>query len=200
MKNEILYHQDLFLGSVWKVPLGFQKPVATAVKTAVAQSAKEKVFVQIVGTPFFIKSDHKYASDGNATIHIGCEETLGGGKVPANTLLYSATVSCEEASRPLAWRFLFNEYLAYALASPEAARFNAPPPMFRGSTPVLTGFSRLQYARLTKDERETLLTVLWLAALDLLRICQQAVHVAKMAGSFPEPDPELFLELRDWSR
>lgn len=196
--NDLLHHHDLLLGAHWKVPLGFRTPYSGTVLTAVKKSAQEKAYLSVEGTAFALKTDLKFACDGNAAFWVGRATAPDEGSVVKDSLLYSGTVSCIPATRPLAWRYVFNAYLHHMLASDQGHWFGAPRSMVRDAVPVLYGFGQVSYRRLKKEERETLLRLVWAAALGLLHFCQVGAEAARARGERFIPDPELFLELGDW--
>lgn len=193
-----LHHYDLLLGAHWKVPLDFRTTHSGPALTAIKKSAAEKNYFPVEGTSFFLKADLKFACDGNATFRVGCSIPLGGGSIIENSLLYTAAVSCIPATRPLGWRFIYNDYLHHMLASDAGHWCGAPRPMSRDDAPVLYGFGQVIYRRLKQEERAMLLQVIWATGLELLRMCKAGVAAARGRGEKFVPDPELFLELGDW--
>lgn len=196
--DDILHHHDLLLGANWKVPLSLRSTLAGAVLTAVKKSAQEKIYSAVQGTSFLLKTDLRFACDGNAAFWLLCATAMGDGAIPENSLLYTGTLSSVPATRPLAWRYIYNAYLHHMLASDQGHWFSAPKPMVRDAVPVLYGFGQVSYRRLKKEERDMLLRLVWAAAMELLHFCQVGAEAARARGEKFIPDPELFLELDDW--
>lgn len=196
--GEILHHHELLLGTNWKVPLSLRSAFAGAVLTAVKKSAQEKIYSAVQGTSFLLKADLQFARDGNAAFWLGCATEMGDGRVPKNSLLYTAALSSVPATRPLAWRYIYNAYLHQMLSSDPGHWFSAPQPMTREPIPVLHGFGQTNYLRLREEERNMLLRLVWSTALELLHFCQVGAEAARARGEKFIPDPELFLELGDW--
>ncbi len=119
------------------------------------------------------------------------------GKLPQNSQLYSATFACKEATAPLAWRCIMNQYLGHMPDAPPERHFHAPGLMPR-QFPWLCGFLESDAHKLLDEEWRLLLQVAWSAALEVLRRCEAAVKRIESQGIQLVPDPDRYLELEKW--
>lgn len=192
-----LRHHDLRIGKTFNVPRTYRSPLAAKVRDAVVRSHIEKAYVPVEGTPFQLTVFLRNESDGNGGVWVSSTEALARGKLPAQSQLYSATLACNEATAPLAWRCITNQYLEHMLEAPPKAHFHAPGLMPR-QTPWLCGFLEANPVMLADEEWEMLLQIVWPAALDILDRCERAVTRIESKGIRLVPDPDRYLELKKW--
>lgn len=193
----VLRHHDLRIGKTFNVPRTYESPLATKVREAVVRSHIEKAYVPVEGTPFQLTVFLRNESDGNAGVWVSSTQPLAHGKLPAHSQLYSATLACNEATAPLAWRCIMNQYLEHMLEVSPKAHFHAPGVMPR-QFPWLCGFLEANPHMLADEEWQMLLQVVWPAALTLLGRCEGAVKRTESQGIKLVPDPDRYLELQRW--
>ena len=192
-----LNHHCLRFGKTSTVARTFQHPLQGAVATTIQYGLREGRPVTVAGSPFELMTNMSAHEHGNAVLGIVAGAPLGGGRVPAETLMYVGSVACHLPTAPLAWRFVMRRYLAYAASAPPLHSLGAPSRMPK-ETPWLCGYTTVAPVQTAENEWKTMVAIQRLAAMDLLRRCERVCEEAAMTGGLTTMDPERFPELCEW--
>lgn len=190
-------HLDLRLGRVRHIPLHLEHELTPAVAAALSQAEKAEAFVPIEGVPFCVHAQFHRACDGNFAFWVDADRPLASGKIGPRSVLLAATVAGCEGSAPLAWRYIFQQWLTHMMECPFERNFGAPGTMPR-FFPALWTLPTADLRVLSKDEWTDLLTVVRLVGLNLVERGRRGLQETAAKGYSLAPDPDQYIELRDW--
>jgi hypothetical protein len=193
-----MYHHELRFGRITNVPQHLTHPAKTEIARAIPAAHHGRCMIPIEGTGLELFAEETTIADGNAWFFVAAHSPLAGGKVAVGTQLYAATVACQLATAPIAWRHVVSRYIAAMAKAAPLCTFSAPGPMPR-NMPWMSGFPSSEYLRLSAEERNTVLTIVRLVGLALLEKCTAASERAKANGGDFVPNSDQYLELLDWA-
>lgn len=193
-----LHYQNLRVGRSRIVPGNRPMPNRTQLEAAIRRSEELSHFYLVDGTRYQVGAWTNTEQDGNFSFWVASGFDFEGERVPACTTLYSAAVACCEATAPIAWRGIMQQYLSMMLDGKLEDRYHAPGPMPR-RFPWVCAFPNAPCFALKREA--------WVEVTNLVEACARILAVRGLRalareeaeGRGPKVDPELFLELRDWS-
>ncbi len=193
--NSNFTHYDLRWGSIANINRNATHPLAGAVNQAVVGAHKNRAVFSITGCKLQLFADYTYASDGNATFVIS-SFVEGPPGVEFDTALYTGAVAAGMPTAVLAFRHIFQQYLAAVASAPALTSCSAPAGMPR-ATPWLCGFSHPPVRYWLRERREEVLTVARLAGLALLEFCERGLRRTVLERGEITLDPRDFPELEE---
>jgi hypothetical protein len=190
-----LAHHELRYGTVARVPRHLVHPVARHVERAIHASHHGRRTCPVKETSFELFSDLGCVAEGNACFFVIAATPLANGRIAAGTTLYSGVTACLLATAPTGFRQILREYLPAVASAPPRLTFSAPDQMSH-ELPWTYGFLTAAGAPLGQKDQDMLVTVVRVAALKLVELCEQETRRAIHAGQEFSLDFVEYPELR----